>query len=88
LSWTSSASTVDSCHVHSSSPLAVSDQLQGVGYSESEVETDDASTLELETDATPLELETNAAPLELEMDVAPLELETETETNMSQEISR
>jgi hypothetical protein len=66
---------VDSYHVHSSSPLTMSDQVQGVGYSKSEVKTNDARALELQMDATPLELKTSATPLELEM-----------ETDVSQEI--
>jgi hypothetical protein len=50
---TSSAATVETCHVQSSSPLAwqqraTPDQVQG--YSDSEVETD-AAALELETNA-------------------------------------
>jgi hypothetical protein len=57
----------DSCHIHSLSPLPTSDQVQGSGYSESEVETDTAG----------LQLETSAVALELEMDVAALELETD-----------
>jgi hypothetical protein len=73
---TSSAATADSCHVHSSSPLAASDQVQAVGYSESEVETD-AADLELETDATTVELGTDAVDLDLE-----------TETDVYQEISK
>jgi hypothetical protein len=60
---TSSDAAIDSCHVHSSSPLVVADQVQGVGYSESEVEID-ATDLELETDVAALKLETNAAALE------------------------
>jgi hypothetical protein len=60
---TSSDAAIDSCHVHSSSPLAVADQVQGAGYSESEVEID-AADLELETDVAALKLETNAAALE------------------------
>jgi hypothetical protein len=95
LSWTiSSAVAGDSCHVHSSSPLTASDQVQRAGYSESEVETD-VGALELETDVVALELETNAVTLELETDAATLELETDTttldlemEANMSQEISK
>jgi hypothetical protein len=59
---TSSIIAGDSCHVHSSSPFASSDQVQGVGYSESEVETD-ASALKLETDATDVELETSMSSL-------------------------
>jgi hypothetical protein len=86
LSWTkSSAATGDSCHVHSSLPLTASDQVQGVGNSKSEVETDVAA-LELETSATTLELDTNTATLELETDVATLDLEIETE--LAQEISQ
>jgi hypothetical protein len=54
---TSSAAVVDSCHVHSLSPLAAYDQVRGEGYSKSKVETDDATAFELETDVTPLELE-------------------------------
>jgi hypothetical protein len=54
----------------------MSDQAQGVGYSESEVEMD-AAALELETDVTALELEADMAALELEI-----------ETGMSQEISK
>jgi hypothetical protein len=73
---TSSATAVDSCHVHSSSPLATSDQVQGVGYSESEVETD-MTALELETDMATLELEMDATSLKLETDAAALNLETE-----------
>jgi hypothetical protein len=74
----------DSCHIHSLSPFPASDQVQGSGYSESEVETDAAAlqmetfvtALELEMDAAGLELETSAAGLELEMNAAALELET------------
>jgi hypothetical protein len=88
LPWTtSSAAAGDSCHVHSSSPLPVSDQVQGVGYSESEVETNMTAlqletfvaTLELETDTVDLELETDTADLELETDAVALDLETETD---------
>jgi hypothetical protein len=61
----SSADVIDSCHVHSSSPLAVADQVLGAGYSESEVETDTAD-LELEIDAAALKLETDATILDLE----------------------
>jgi hypothetical protein len=46
----------DSCHVHSSS--------QGMGYFESEVETD-TTALQLETYVAALELETDASTLEL-----------------------
>jgi hypothetical protein len=53
---------------------------QGMGYSESEVETF-VVALQLETFAAALELETNVAPLELETNVAPLELETETDVS-------
>jgi hypothetical protein len=73
---TSSAAAADSCHIHSSSPLVVSDQVRGVGYSKSEVETDVAD-LELETDVTALELEIDATLLDLEM-----------ETDVYQEISK
>jgi hypothetical protein len=76
LPWTtSSATTVDSCHIHSSSPLSTSDQVQG--YSKSNVETDGVA-LELETDAATPELETDAADLKLKTDAAGLKLETDT----------
>jgi hypothetical protein len=52
----------DSCHVHSSSPLPVSNQVQGMGYSKSEVETG-MVVLQLETSAAAFELETSAAAL-------------------------
>jgi hypothetical protein len=39
-----SATTVDSCHVHSPSPLVTSDQVHGVGSSKSEMETDAADS--------------------------------------------
>jgi hypothetical protein len=39
----SSATMGDSCHVHSLSSLPASDQVHGMGYSESEVETDVAA---------------------------------------------
>jgi hypothetical protein len=52
----------------------VSDQVQGAGYSESEVETSIVA-LQLETSMTALELVTDTAPLELE-----------TEMDVSQEI--
>jgi hypothetical protein len=64
----------DSFHIHSSSPLPASDQVQGVGYSESEVETD-AAALQLETPVTDLKLEMDATALELEIDTTDLELE-------------
>jgi hypothetical protein len=77
LPWmTFSAAAVDSCHVHSSSPLNASDQVQGAGYSKFEVEID-AADLELETDAAALEMETDADALDLE-----------TEADVSQEISK
>jgi hypothetical protein len=50
-------------------------QVQGRGYSESEVETDVAA-LQLETSTGALELETDAATLELDLNAAALELET------------
>jgi hypothetical protein len=82
--WTtSSAATADSCHVHSSSPLAMADQVQGAGYSEFKVETD-AADLKLETDAAALELETNVTALQLEIDAIVLDLEME--IDVSQEI--
>jgi hypothetical protein len=95
LSWTtSSVADADSSHVHSSSSLVVFDQVQGAGYSESEVEIDVAA-LELETDVAALKLETDAAALELETDTSTLVLETnaaalhlETEIDVSQEISK
>jgi hypothetical protein len=95
LPWTtSSAAAVDSCHVHSSSPLTTSNQVQGARYFESEVETG-ADAFELETNVASLKLETDAAALELEMDAGALELETDTtaldleiERDMSQEISK
>jgi hypothetical protein len=52
----------------------VSDQVQGAGYSKSEVETSIVA-LQLETSTTALELVTDTAPLELE-----------TEMDVSQEI--
>jgi hypothetical protein len=78
----------DSCHVHSSSHLPSSDQVQGTCYSESEVETDptalqlktSVTALELETDAAALELETSATALKLEASVTALELETDVTT--------
>jgi hypothetical protein len=76
---------IDSCHVHFSSPLAMADQVQGVRYSESEVETD-ATDLELETDVASHEMEMDAATPELETDAAVLDLEME--THVSQELSK
>jgi hypothetical protein len=55
---TSSGAVGDSCRVHSSSPLLASNQVQGAGYFEFEVE----------TDAVPLQLETSVTDLKLEMD--------------------
>jgi hypothetical protein len=76
LSWREpSIAAGDSCHIDSLSPLHASNQVQGLGYSESEVETD-AAALQLETSTTALELETDAVALELETDAAGLELET------------
>jgi hypothetical protein len=75
LPWrTTSAATGDSYHVYSSSPLPASDRVQGVGYSESNVETD-AVALQLETSMADLELETDATTRESETDAAGLELE-------------
>ena len=75
LSWTKSSVAVgDSCHIHSSLHLPASDQLQGAGYCDSEVEMDMAA----------LQLEISVTTLELETDVVPLELETE--MDVSQEI--
>jgi hypothetical protein len=77
--WTtSSAAAADSCHVHSLSPLAVTDQVQGAGYSKSEVETDIAD-LQLETDVATLELETDTTTLKLETDTVVLDLEMKTD---------
>jgi hypothetical protein len=61
------AAVSDSCHVHFSSPLPVSDQVHGLGYSESEVETN-AAALELEMNVATLELETDTTALDLEME--------------------
>jgi hypothetical protein len=75
LSWrTSSVAGSDSCHIHSSSPLPTSDQVQGAGYSKSKVETDMAA-LQLETSVADLKLQMDATALELEADMAGLELE-------------
>jgi hypothetical protein len=63
----------DSYHVHSSLPLPASDQVQGAGYSESEVETN-AAALQLETFVADLKLEMDATALELETDAVGLEL--------------
>jgi hypothetical protein len=83
--WTtSSTAAADSFHVHSLSPLVVADQMQGVGYSESEVETD-AVDLKLQTNVAALELETDAGTLDLETDATILDLETA--IDVSQEIS-
>jgi uncharacterized membrane protein YkoI len=77
LPWrTSSAAAGDSYHIHSSSPLPASDQEQGAGYSESEVETNMAA-LQLETSMTELKLETDTTALELEADATGIELETD-----------
>jgi hypothetical protein len=77
LPWrTSSAAAGDSYHIHSSSPLPTSNQVQGAGYSKSEVETDVAA-LQLETSVADLKLETDATVLELEADTAGLKLETD-----------
>jgi hypothetical protein len=71
LPWTtSSAAAVDSCHISSSSLLAID-----VGYFKSEVETD-AAALKLEIDVVALELETHTAALELKTNAAPLDWET------------
>jgi hypothetical protein len=80
---TYSAAVVDSCHVHSLSSLAASDQVQGVGYFESEVETDVAD-LKLKTDVAALELETDTTTLKLETYIVVLDLEME--TDVAQEI--
>jgi hypothetical protein len=84
--WTTSSAVVtDSCHVHSSSPLAASDLVQGVGYSEFEVKTDMAD-LKLETDSAALELETDIGTLKLETNTTILDLEMA--TDVYQEISK
>jgi hypothetical protein len=67
--------------------LPAADQVQGIGYFESEVETDmavlqletSAAALELETDVAALELEPNTVALKLETDAAALDLEMETD---------
>jgi hypothetical protein len=70
----------DSCHVHSLLLLpAPPHQVQGTGYSKSEVETD-VATLQLETSVAAIELEMDAVALELEPNTAALELETYTTT--------
>jgi hypothetical protein len=80
LSWMKSSTAMDdSCHVHSSSHLLASDQVQGTCYSESEVETDMAA-LQLETSMTTLELETDVAALEFETFMIALKLETSATT--------
>jgi hypothetical protein len=88
------AAAGDSCHIHSSSSLPTSDQVQGTGYSEFKVETD-AAALQLETSAAAIKLETDAGALELEPNVAALELETDTaaldlklETDVSHGLSK
>jgi hypothetical protein len=58
------------------SPLPASNQVQGEGYSESEVEID-AASLQLETSAAAIQLEADAGGLELETDAAAPDLETE-----------
>jgi hypothetical protein len=76
LSWVKSSTTAaDSCHIHSSSSLLASDQVQELGYSKFEVETNTAA-LQLETSVTALELETDAAGLKLETSATGLKLET------------
>jgi hypothetical protein len=78
LSWMkSSAAAGDSRHVYSLSPLAASDQVQGLGYSGSKVETD-VVALQLETSAATLELAMDSVALELGTDAAGLELEMNT----------
>jgi hypothetical protein len=71
----SSAAAGDSCHLHLSSPLSAFDHMQGLGYIETEVETN-MTALQLESSMAGLELETSMAGLELEVDAAGLELET------------
>jgi hypothetical protein len=86
LSWTrSSTAAGDSCHVHSLSPLPASDQVQGSGYSKSEVETD-VTALQLETFMAALELETDVAGFELETNVPTLELETTLDLEMETDV--
>jgi hypothetical protein len=65
------------------SSLPAYDQLQGAGYSKSEVENDMAA-LQLETLVADLELEMDTTTLELEADTAGLELEID----MPQETSK
>jgi hypothetical protein len=96
----SSAAAGDSSHIHLSSPLPAFDQVQGLGYVESEVETDatalqlesSMASLELVTSVAGLELETDAAGLELEMNATALELETildlEIETDVPSGLSK
>jgi hypothetical protein len=88
--WTTCSTAVVPSPLLPSSSLAQqkrasSNQVQGPGYSESEVETS-AAALQLHTSAATLKLETGEAPLKLEMDVAPLELEME--RDVCQEISK
>jgi hypothetical protein len=72
----SSAAASDSCNIYSSSPLSMPPhQVQGMGYFESEVETD-TTALQFETSAAALELETDVATLELDPNAAALKLET------------
>jgi hypothetical protein len=63
----------------------VSNQVQGVGYFKSKVETS-MTVLELETSVAALQLEMDAAPIELETGMDPLELEMK--MKVSQEISK
>jgi hypothetical protein len=78
LPWTTSfIVAVDSCYVHYSLPFVTSDQVQGVGYFKSKVQTDVAA-LELETGVAAIKLETDVAALKLETDATALKLETDT----------
>jgi hypothetical protein len=74
--------------------LLAFDQVQGLGYSESEVVIDttapqletSAAALELEMDAATLELEMDAVGLELEMNAPALKLETSLDLEMETEV--
>jgi hypothetical protein len=83
LPWTTSSTAVFTSPLLSLArqKRAACDQVQGAGYSESEVETS-VTALKLETSVTALELETDASPLKLETDTTPLELKTETDVSL------
>jgi hypothetical protein len=65
--------------------LLAFDQVQGLGYSESEVVIDTAAP-QLETSAVALELEMDAAGLELEMNAPALKLESSLDLEMETEV--